>query len=623
MSIAGVIAAVVRQDAPYQAEIAMGAQLICDFAGSRSGGRPYYWYRGTRYTRPEKIPGWSFSRATPGYAEDRAGNLIQFPANEPRITDKGLLLEEARTNSIRNSVATNGAVPGSPGTAPNNWSVFASGLGLSSSIVGTGTDAVLGLPYVDVRLFGTASGSQDCQILFEGTTSVAASNGQAWALSAYVGIVGGSTAGIGDLRLGADQYNAGAYLGSVASTVISPSSQLSRFAKLFTTTNAATTHVRPFLSLARSGAGVAIDVTLRLAAPGLELGGSTSSPIVTSGSVVTRAADLATINGQAVILGQFRTNFIPNSGMVGAAVGSLPSGGWSTSVGNGVTGSVVGVGTTPQGYPYIDVRVQGTPIASNNFGIYTSAGNVIVAASGQVWAASVLGAVIAGSAPGGLKLSLWEADSAGNYLTESSTAIAGGTLTPYSIPRTFNQPGTTYARSVIVTPLTAGVPVDFTIRLAAPQVERNNATDPIITTGTAAAAGNPVTLVAWADMPAADGVTRPLVQIDDSTASNRVLMQRDSSNQATAFLNPGGSTATIKTGLTAARVLKMAGRVRPSSFAGVADGGAVISSAYTPPALSVLRPGTTSTGSAYLNGYIQSVMVLGDTTDAQLQRLAA
>ena len=48
-------------------------------------------------------PNWSFIRATVGTAEDLAGNIVQFASGAPRITDKGLLIEEARTNLYLNS----------------------------------------------------------------------------------------------------------------------------------------------------------------------------------------------------------------------------------------------------------------------------------------------------------------------------------------------------------------------------------------------------------------------------------------------------------------------------------------------------------------------------------------
>jgi len=64
-----------------------------------------YELAGTSYASPASIPGWSFSRAAPAttYAEDSSGNLVAFAANQPRITDKGILIEGSRTNLILRS----------------------------------------------------------------------------------------------------------------------------------------------------------------------------------------------------------------------------------------------------------------------------------------------------------------------------------------------------------------------------------------------------------------------------------------------------------------------------------------------------------------------------------------
>lgn len=43
-------------------------------------------------------PGWSFTRASTGYAETAAGVLVPFASGELRRTDKGVLIEGARTN---------------------------------------------------------------------------------------------------------------------------------------------------------------------------------------------------------------------------------------------------------------------------------------------------------------------------------------------------------------------------------------------------------------------------------------------------------------------------------------------------------------------------------------------
>ena len=48
-------------------------------------------------------PGWGFARASVGTAEDLAGNVVQFASEEVRRTDKGILIEEARTNLFLNS----------------------------------------------------------------------------------------------------------------------------------------------------------------------------------------------------------------------------------------------------------------------------------------------------------------------------------------------------------------------------------------------------------------------------------------------------------------------------------------------------------------------------------------
>lgn len=49
-------------------------------------------------------PGWSFTRASAAEAQDAAGNFVQFASGELRRTDKGILIEGARTNLFLNSL---------------------------------------------------------------------------------------------------------------------------------------------------------------------------------------------------------------------------------------------------------------------------------------------------------------------------------------------------------------------------------------------------------------------------------------------------------------------------------------------------------------------------------------
>src|SRR5262249_20993640 len=91
------------------------------------------------------------------YVDDAMGTWTLVNANLPRISNKGLLVEEARTNSIRNN-SMQGAAAGTPGTIPTNWqSSINSSAGLTQTIVGTGT--TLGMEYIDIRAFGTTTGT--------------------------------------------------------------------------------------------------------------------------------------------------------------------------------------------------------------------------------------------------------------------------------------------------------------------------------------------------------------------------------------------------------------------------------------------------------------------------------
>lgn len=71
-----------------------GATFGSDFTASQ------YQLNGAVYSSPISLPGWTFTRASTGYAETVAGTLTSFASGAPRITDKGLLVEEARTNVV-------------------------------------------------------------------------------------------------------------------------------------------------------------------------------------------------------------------------------------------------------------------------------------------------------------------------------------------------------------------------------------------------------------------------------------------------------------------------------------------------------------------------------------------
>ena len=216
----------------------------------------------------------------------------RFDHNPTTGESLGLLVEEARTNSIANNTGV-GAVAGAPGTLPTNWTWNTAG-GASTEVVGTGTEN--GIAYVDVRVFGTLSSAPSIQ--FVANTAIAATTGQAWTESFYCKIIS-LVSGTPDPRLRiVERSGAGSYLteGNQPFTpgISSASLIASRFTFTRTLTNALTGYVIPALLLNQSSG--AIDITLRIGLPQLEQGAFATSAIPTTTATVTRAADVATIS---------------------------------------------------------------------------------------------------------------------------------------------------------------------------------------------------------------------------------------------------------------------------------------------------------------------------------------
>ena len=240
----------------------------------------------------------SFSRGSIGTFFDDSGNLVVAQNDVPRFDHSadgaasiGLLIEEGRTNSVRNNTMV-GAVAGTPGVLPTYWS--GAYPGLTQQVVGVGKQN--GIDYTDVRFFGTSGVASSAIIVYETSTRVAATLGQAWAHSVFLKLVAGDLDAVSFNLRTSERDAAGALVGSTNGPSLSIGPVLSRYSLNAVLSQANTAYVLPQI-IAVISVGAQVDFTLRVGMPQLELGEFPTSVIPTSGDVVTRGPDVASMTG--------------------------------------------------------------------------------------------------------------------------------------------------------------------------------------------------------------------------------------------------------------------------------------------------------------------------------------
>jgi hypothetical protein len=245
----------------------------------------------------------TFTRASSATFFDSAGVLQTAASDAARFTydpatlqPQGLLIEEQRTNSIRNNTMV-GAVAGTPGTAPTNWNAATGGSGITRELVGTGTEN--GITYIDFRFSGTGASTAFQVINTDTTTGIAAATGQAWSGSFYLKLVAGSTTGT-DIKMQLLEIASGSGVVQNLSAALSPTSQnLATQRVIYSATlsgGATITNLQQGLRLVFTN-GVAVDITLRIGLPQLEQGAFATSVIPTTTTALTRNADVASMTG--------------------------------------------------------------------------------------------------------------------------------------------------------------------------------------------------------------------------------------------------------------------------------------------------------------------------------------
>lgn len=247
--------------------------------------------------------GGNFTRNSIATYFDSSGTLQTAPAHQPRFdydpvthAAKGLLIEESRTNSLRNS-QVGGAITGTPGSPPSNWN-YTQPPGIVKQIVGAGI--INGYSYIDVRFSGTASTTSDCVLDPEGSTTIVASSGQTWTFSVYIALISGTwpaapTKPIISIR---ERDSGGTLVASTdynLNTAVT-TSDLTRVSVTRTLNNPSTVYVSPAIRLTSSVVtGTPIDVTFRVAMPQFEQGVVPTSYIPTTTAAVIRRADVLTL----------------------------------------------------------------------------------------------------------------------------------------------------------------------------------------------------------------------------------------------------------------------------------------------------------------------------------------
>ena len=169
-------------------------------------------------------------------------------------------------NLIKNPNTT-GAVNGSPGTLPTNWTLSGNA-GLTVTVVGTGV--ANGIPWIDIRFNGTTNAT-GFSLRFQGSGGNIVTNVNPLTMTLYAAYSAGALTNITSAKIGYDVFNSSSgYITSDTSAALTLTSDLTKFKYVHTTeTNAY--RINPYFIVATPN-GAAVDVTFRLAIPSVVTG---------------------------------------------------------------------------------------------------------------------------------------------------------------------------------------------------------------------------------------------------------------------------------------------------------------------------------------------------------------
>lgn len=380
-------------------------------------------------------------------------------------------------NLILNPMMT-GAIIGTSGTAPLNWSWFNSASGITRQIISVGSESVDGqtVNYMDIRISGTATSNGTVGIDPTPIQGVAASNGQRWCGSVYVKLITGTISNLGLIIAGVDNSSSILFTKTTNMTGAN-SSTYTRYIASDTFSNENISYSSLFIRSTITS-GQVIDFTVRIAAPQLEVGVLNPSTFGYSLSAFQATA------GFQPKLRKGAKNWLANSTMQGAVIGTpgtIPTG-WNQNTPAGVTRQITAIGTesiNEVDVNFIEVRYSGTATASGSIVFDPISNNQLLAVTGQSWVFSAYLKLVSGTLPSGGVIGINERNSGGTSLAGSGTVLTSisSTYQRFVVSRVLNQATTSMITAQIrVDPINSGNTVDFTLRIAAPQLELGVAT---------------------------------------------------------------------------------------------------------------------------------------------------
>lgn len=275
-------------------------------------------------------------------------------------------------------------------------------------------------------------------------------------------------------------------------------------------------------------------------------------------------ADAKQPRGSALQVVTASRNEIRNSELLGAQLGVIGSGGllptnWGLSTVSGITREITGLGSE-NGINYIQLRFSGTPTSTYQTLSFDGT-QQIAAAEGQDWAASFAYKLAGGSLTNiaAVQIILAALQSNGSSALNSygTLPVVDGTWRQGSYARTLldTTPDTAFVRPGLYLKLTAGMPIDITLRLGQMQLERGSSASSYIPTfgtprtrGTGAcvdgAGQSGSSLKTWNWQPSQNGVLKTGDYVAYDTPQGRTLhlvtsdVNSDATGRATLPLEP-------------------------------------------------------------------------------------